>query len=241
VFAGRAEDADVRIVDARLTPEATLIVRLEDREKEHTLSTQLIGLHWETAVALAFAAATRLGADPERAARAIAECAPSRDRLELVQASGGGRFLADTSKGTEASWDTSLAALAAVPARRRIAVIGSLIDFPDGSPGESIARVTAAALAVAAEVKLYGSSARSVLPETLADPRVLRYDAIGTLSDELWSDIGPGDLVLVKGARTRDHLARVTLRATHDVRCRRDDCKKRISCPECPLLGPPLQ
>jgi UDP-N-acetylmuramyl pentapeptide synthase len=74
VFAGRAEDADVRIVDARLTPGATLQVRLVDRGEEHAIETRLIGLHWATAVALAFTAATRLGADPERASRAIAGC-----------------------------------------------------------------------------------------------------------------------------------------------------------------------
>lgn len=33
VLAGRAEDADVRILDARLTPDARLVVRLEDRER----------------------------------------------------------------------------------------------------------------------------------------------------------------------------------------------------------------
>jgi hypothetical protein len=94
---------------------------------------------------------------------------------------------------------------------------------------------------VASEVKLYGSSARSALPETLADPRVRAYDGIGRLSDDLWDDFGPGELVLVKGGRTRDHLGRLVLRATHDVRCRRDDCKKLVSRPTCSLLGPQLQ
>jgi len=241
VLAGRAEDADVRIVAARLGPDARLVVRLADGGDEHTVTTRLVGLHWETAVALAFAAATRLGADPARAGLAIGSCEPSWERLSLVEPQGGPRFLVDTAKGTEASMGATFAALGAMPARRRIAVIGSLIDFAEGTPAEHVARVTGQALAVADEVHLYGGSAAAASATTLADPRVRRHDAIRALADGLWTTAGPGDVVLVKGALVADHLVRVALPATHDVRCWTDDCERRIPCTDCRSLGPPLR
>jgi hypothetical protein len=51
--------------------------------------------------------------------------------------------------------------------------------------------------------------------------------------------VGEDDLVLV--LVLGNYLARVALRASHDVRCWIDDCTRRIGCSTCPLVGPPLK
>ena len=99
--------------------------------------------------------------------------------------------------------DVSLAALAAMTATRRIAVIGSLIDYSDASPADTVVRVVREALAVASDIILYGNSATNAPPEALVDPRVRCYDELRQLADDLWAEIGPGDLVLLKGALLR--------------------------------------
>ena len=120
----------------RLTPDACLAVRLDDRGDEHTLD------HAADRPPLGDGRRARLRGGDEARGR-VRTGAPERsppratdqDRLELVHAPGGGRFLADTSKGTEASWDTAFAALAAVPARaadRRDRLAGRL---PGRDPG----------------------------------------------------------------------------------------------------------
>jgi hypothetical protein len=131
-------------------------------------------------------------------------------------------------------------ALAAIPARRRLAVIGTPIGYAEGRPADVVAQVTAEALGVASEAWLYKISARNAAPVTLADARVRGYETIRALADDLWA-LEAGELALVKGARVADHLGRVGLRATHDVQCWVDDCTKRLSCSRCPLLGPALQ
>ena len=136
--------------------------------------------------------------------------------------------------------DASLAALAAMTATRRVAVIGSLIDYSYEPPAETVARVVREALVVASDVILYGNSAAHASPETLSDPRVRRRGELQPLADELWAEIRPGDLVLLKGALLADHLARVALRATHDVRCWHPSCGKRLPCTMCARLGPVL-
>ncbi len=241
VLVGRAGDADVRIVSAVAAPDGSLRLRLADSEAEYTLAMMLIGAHWALATALAFATATRLGADPEAVRRALETVPPTVERLNVVTAATGARFLLDTAKATEATVDHALAAIGSMAASRRIAVVGRLWDYAEGSPAEIAARVTSEALAVADEVVLYGHSAEAAPAGTLADDRVTAHTSIGELSDDLWRRIGDGDLVLLMGTRPSDHLIRVALRVSHDVRCRLDDCTKRGSCLECPLLGPLLQ
>jgi UDP-N-acetylmuramoyl-tripeptide--D-alanyl-D-alanine ligase len=239
VLAGRAEDADVRIAETRADDDGLLVLRLVDGSAEHTVATQLIGTHWATSVALAFAAATRLGADPDRIAAAMAAVPRTWERLDLVTMANGARYLLDTAKATEATIGASFEAAAGVPARRRVVVLGRLWDFLEGADEEIAARVTEEALAGADEVLLYGRTAAIAPAQTLADPRVRTYSEIRRLADDLAATTGPGDLVHVLGTYTSDHLARLGLSATHDVRCWQDDCAKRLPCDRCPLLGAP--
>jgi UDP-N-acetylmuramoyl-tripeptide--D-alanyl-D-alanine ligase len=240
VLAGHRAGSDVRIADAAIDLDGRLVVRLVDGGDEHTVATRLIGAHWATAVALAFAAATRLGADPASVVEALAATPPAWERLNLMASPTGARYLLDTAKATEATVRPSLAALAGVPAQRRLAVLGRLGDFLEGTDAEVAGRVSAEALAVADEVLLYGLTATVAPLETLAEPRVRAYGSIRQLAHDLSAGTGPGDLVLLLGSFPADHLSRVALRATHDVRCWRDDCTLRTTCIRCPLLGPPL-
>ena len=86
VLAGRADDAEVRVVETTLGADGRLLARLAADGTEHVLGTQLVGLPWDLAVVLAFAAAIRLGSDPAEAARAIEAKAPSVERLSVVTA-----------------------------------------------------------------------------------------------------------------------------------------------------------
>ena len=237
VFVGRSRDAAVRIDDATADAGGRLQLRLSDGQREHSLALQLIGTHWALATALAFAAATRLGADPAAAIDALEAVSPTGERLSLVTGATGPRFLLDTAKSTEATVEHSFAAFLGVPAARRTVVIGRLYDFNGIGPAEAVTRVTDQALAVADEVVLYGHSVESATAATLAHPRVRSFLSARDLGDHVWSSNGEDDLVLVHG----NYLARVALRATHDVRCWIDDCTRRGGCSTCPLVGPLLE
>jgi len=90
-------------------------------------------------------------------------------------------------------------------------------------------------------VLLVGRSAADALEATAAHPRVRRYDSIRALAADLRDGTGPGDLVLLTGTHNADHLSRIPLQASHAVRCWRDDCRKRLPCVRCRLLGPRLE
>jgi UDP-N-acetylmuramoyl-tripeptide--D-alanyl-D-alanine ligase len=238
VLAGEARDADVRIVGTRLCDDARLELTLALDEREHVVQTRLVGLHWAIDVALAVAAATSLGAEAGRALEAIAAVPPVVERLEPTAAPRGGRFLVDTTKATEASTPPAFSALAALPARRRIAVLGSIWDYVDAGDEEVTERVAREALTVADEVLLYGPAARNAPAGLVDGTRVRAFTSIRALSDEVNRSALPGVVVLLKGTFPYDHLARIAHVATHDVRCWRDDCLKRQRCEACRLLGP---
>ena len=63
------------------------------------------------------------------------------------------------------------------------------------------------------------------------------HEALALLRD----DLGPGDVVLLKG-RWQQGLARIALAlAGRDVRCRADPCPfRRMLCDLCPLLERPF-
>jgi UDP-N-acetylmuramoyl-tripeptide--D-alanyl-D-alanine ligase len=238
VLAGQADDADVRLLDERVTPEFRYAATISAAGRELEVETRLVGAHWGPAVALALAGAVALGGDPRRVANAIATAEPARERLEPVVMPTGGTLLVDTRKATPATLAPALEALAGVPAIRRIAVVGSLAYF-DAPEEQAYADAARAARAVADEVVLYGPHAHLGASALRGDAHVTAFTSISELAAWIREATGPGDVVLVKGTYPYDHLYRVVLQFTHDVQCWSDDCRRRLDCLRCPRLGPP--
>jgi UDP-N-acetylmuramoyl-tripeptide--D-alanyl-D-alanine ligase len=109
--------------------------------------------------------------------------------MELTTAPSGARVLNDAYNANPASMTAALRALAALPAVRRLAVLGLMAELGDGAE-EAHAEVLALADelgidVIAYETKLYGPPPVDGVDGALA--------ALGPLSD--------GDAVLVKGSR----------------------------------------
>ncbi|MFQ3663632.1 MAG: alanine racemase [Chloroflexaceae bacterium] len=150
----------------------------------------------------ATAAGLVCGLDLATCAAALAQIDPPAGRLRPLPASGGAVVLDDTFSATAPSVRAALRALGALPARRRLAVLGPLSDLPPEA-GLAVARELGALAAryvdglickgdwgvVAAQA---ARAARPCLPVSVVDTSAA---AINALPD----DLGPGDLILVKG------------------------------------------
>ncbi|MBW1743272.1 MAG: hypothetical protein JRJ47_07550, partial [Deltaproteobacteria bacterium] len=133
--------------------------------------------------------------------------------------------------------------LSEIPARRRIIVLGEVSE-PLGSQGpiyrhlgERIPQVASKAILVCGtnSSKSYsGGAKRSGFP-----PQALVRVGNDVLKavEALEGDLGPGDVVLIKG-RDNQRLDRVWLAlAGRTVRCDIDDCDtKAVECVSCPML-----
>jgi UDP-N-acetylmuramoyl-tripeptide--D-alanyl-D-alanine ligase len=181
---GTARDADVRItglcLDHRARPRFTVHTPWGTTGVELAVS----GAHMARNAAAAIAGAGTLGVGPEGAAAALATATVTEGRMQLLRAPSGATIVNDAYNANPTSMVAGLDALAALPARRRLAVLGLMAEIEDPAAGHRLVAAHAARLGI--EVVAVGVDLYGVAP--VADP----IEALGPL--------GPGDVVLVKGS-----------------------------------------
>lgn len=195
---GRGAGCDLCADAVALTLEGT---RMQLHWRGKSVATQ-IPLLGESAVTIALAAvgaALACGMPLEAAARGLAAVEPVDGRLRPLPARGGATMIDDSFNAALPSVLAALQTLAALPARRRIAVLGA----PDESEPADDARIGALAGAGVDWLICKGDwgraaihAARQVRPDLEA---AIVHTAAAALQ-ALPADLGPGDLVLIKGS-----------------------------------------
>jgi UDP-N-acetylmuramoyl-tripeptide--D-alanyl-D-alanine ligase len=155
------------------------------------------GAHQVVNALAAAGAAFAVGLDPEEVAVGLARATPSPWRMELVRAQSGALVLNDSYNANPLSMAAALHAIAGLPARRRIAVLGTMAEL--GPIAEAEHR---AAAQLARELGV-----RVIAVDEVRYGAELARDVEHAL--ELLGPIGEGDAVLVKGSRVAglDRLA----------------------------------
>jgi UDP-N-acetylmuramoyl-tripeptide--D-alanyl-D-alanine ligase len=153
------------------------------------LRLQAHGAHQVGNALAALAIAGRCGVPIQAAADALASTDISPWRMELHYTPAGAAVLNDAYNANPASMAAALEALAALPARRRVAVLGVMAELGPRSPGEHRA-IAALADQLGFELLAVSTDAYGLQPVAGIDEAVA---AIGPL--------GRGDAVLVKGSR----------------------------------------
>jgi UDP-N-acetylmuramoyl-tripeptide--D-alanyl-D-alanine ligase len=185
LFYGETADADVRIADVVLddlarasfvlhTPWGTVAVRLG-----------VSGRHMVSNAAAALACVGVVGGDLQAGAAALADVGLTAMRMEITRSAAGGLVLNDSYNANPTSMRAALDALAALPATRRVAVLGLMAEISD--PETEHVAVARYAADLGIEVLAYGTDLYGVLP--VGDP----VAAVGSVAG--------GDAVLVKGSR----------------------------------------
>jgi UDP-N-acetylmuramoyl-tripeptide--D-alanyl-D-alanine ligase len=208
-------------------------------EQRVAVHTRFNGVHWIHACLAAICTGVGLGIPLADAAAALADAEPWSGRLEPVTA-GGVTFIRDECKASLWSIGPSLEFLRTARVPRRIAVIGTISDYP-GRASSVYASVARQALEVADEVIFVGPQAlRSAGART--HPRGASLHAFLTLHQahrHLAEMLIPGDLVLLKGSQRADHLLRLVLARRGWIACWRTECRRIKFCDECALLRVP--
>ena len=131
------------------------------------------------------------GVPLEAAASALVEAGLSPWRMEVSRAPSGVMIINDAYNANPASVSAALDALAALPAKRRLAVLGEMAELGERSEEEHLG-IAAQAAAQGIEVIAVGTGAYGTDPLADVDSAfaVLREKRLGT-----------GDAVLVKASR----------------------------------------
>jgi UDP-N-acetylmuramoyl-tripeptide--D-alanyl-D-alanine ligase len=163
------------------------------------------GAHNVQNALLTVATGIALGIDLEVALDGLRRFTPPPMRLEVVDLPSGARILNDAYNANPASMRAALAALAAEPGRRRIAVLGEMWELGEGA-GRYHREVGHAAGTLRIDrLVAVGRHADQVVEGAieggLRDEAVERAASTAEASERLAGCLGEGDVVLVKGSR----------------------------------------
>ena len=195
---GCGSDADVRVLDLSLDGVGRPSFTLVAGSAAARVALPLVGAHQAVNAAAAAAVAQRLGATLEDAARSLADVSHSGQRLEVRRLPVGATLLNDSYNSSPGSARSSLDALATVDGRRRIAVLGAILELGDHSEtehrlvGEYASSRADIVIAVGEEASPIGLGAGSC-------GIALRDNAAAI--DWLRRHLSAGDVVLVKASR----------------------------------------
>jgi UDP-N-acetylmuramoyl-tripeptide--D-alanyl-D-alanine ligase len=168
------------------------------------VSTRLAapGAHMALNAVGAMAAACALGADPVRAAAALAGFAPvaGRGARRMIAVAGGEALLLDESYNASAvAVRAALAVLAMQTAARRVAVLGDMRELGEIGPAEHAG--LAAPVADAADIVFTCGPLMQHLRDALPEARRGAHAAdSAALAPIVAAALRPGDAVLVKGS-----------------------------------------
>ena len=191
--AGGEVEARQVVLDDELRPR--FVVNSPQGEIDVTLGAR--GLHSVDNALAAAAVGLEFGVSLEKVASGLAAPILSPLRMEVVRAAGGARLLNDCYNANPLSMRAALEALAALPAQRRIAVLGTMAELGslEAAEHEAIGSL-AAALGieiVAMDAPGYSRGDRTVVAAQGIDGALAALSELGSLD--------AGVAVLVKGSR----------------------------------------
>ena len=184
---GRAA-GDVRASDVALGDDLRASFLLTSPWGSASVRLAIAGEHHVTNALAAAAVALDAGIAVEAVAEALGSATISPWRMEVVTTPGGATLINDAYNANPTSMSAALEALAALPARRRVAVLGEMAEL--GADAEALHHeMVAQARSLDIEVVAVGTDAYGMAG-------VQPADAVATLAS-----LGEGDAALVKGSR----------------------------------------
>lgn len=203
--------------------------------------TQLCGTHWVSAALAAVAVGLELGIPLSDAAKAIGEVEPFKGRMNPVELADGVTFIRDDLKASLGTIPPVLEFLRSARAARKILVLGTISDHP-GNNG-IYTRVARQALEEVDLLCAVGPGAFFTLraQKGATGDRVRAFGSVKAATAFLMEFLRPGDLVVLKGSNTSDHLVRILLARSTKVACWQSNCGRMAFCDTCALVAVPSE
>lgn len=234
---GLSAGADVRAANVCAEPGKPLSLDLHCGDRKYRVTTGLNGAHNAytvsavTAVCLALGVPVALIIDVLRSAR------PMKGRMELITHDDGTKFLLDDFKSSSGSLPAIVEYMRVRPddGKSVFVVIGTLMYGSDDAARDYLDFIDA--LTGLCDQILLVLPPAVQLTKAHLPSNVRLFRSAKPANDYLHARLEQGDLVVIKGRLTTDHLRRLELARHSDVRCWRMDCGRTQFCDECPFVG----
>ncbi|MDA0167666.1 Mur ligase family protein [Solirubrobacter taibaiensis] len=230
---GRAPDADLRARDVAAAWPDRLSFRLTYAGEDHYVQTALLGEQSLGSALAAIAITITLGMRPEAAIAGLREIEPLPRRMSAVTLADQVTFVRDDFKAPSDSMPEVLRFMAQARALRKLAIFGRISDHR-GRSRRPYTEIAEAALTVVDDVIFVGQRAQSLWRDE--DVPWTTHGSVEAAAHALDGHLHAGDLVLLKACGPADHLERILLARSGEVRCWLSDCGRVLACDDCELL-----
>ena len=237
---GLSADAEVRAEGVgSIWPDRLSFTLLYGGERAF-VQTRLCGTHYASGALAAAAAGIAMGIPLDEIARALGTVEPYVARLSILPLADGITVIRDDYKASIHTLPPAFEFLRTARARRKIAIIGTISDYP-GSVRTHYTRTARHALEVADFVMFVGPQSSVSLRARPADApdRLRTFSTVKAAAAFCADFLQPDDFVLLKGSNEADHLYRIVLSRTMNVTCWREKCGRRGFCDACELVSTP--
>jgi len=237
---GFQPENDIRAADVVLDWPSGMQFTLYVDGLTRRVRTRLLGKHMVYPILAAVAVSRAEGVDLDHVISALEKMPPTRGRMDSMPLPNGAWLLRDESKSALETIDAALEVFAQIPAQRRLLVLGEVTE-PIGSQGviyrrlgECVAKAIRRAVFIGVD-KTWRSFASGAKSAGLAKGDLTHAESVSHALEQ-FGDLGPGDVVLVKGRDTQ-RLSRISLAlAGRAVRCDIPRCHAPVDCEDCPML-----
>lgn len=195
---GAGERASVRVCDLSLDRLGRPSFTLRHDGDSAFVRLPFVGAHWTLNAAAAVAAGLAAGVPLEQAATALNTASISKWRMELRVLDSGATLLDDSYNANPESTRAGLDALASIDAKRRIAVLGEMLELGEASHDAHHEIGTYAA--PRADLVITIGEAAAVIAAGAGERALAMPDNAAAIA-WLRSHLAPGDVVLVKASR----------------------------------------
>jgi len=174
-----------------------------DRQSVHLDHAPLLGVHSVYTALAAAAAALAVGLTLEEIAAGLRQ-AHAATRLALIPAINGATIIDDSYNSAPASALAALGVLAQTPAKRRLAVLGDMLELgsyeAEGHQlvGREVAKVADALLTIGPRARLIAAEATAC---GFGADRIRQFAQKDEITAALREELREGDAVLIKGSR----------------------------------------
>ncbi|MXS85794.1 aminoacyl-tRNA hydrolase [Nitrosomonas sp. HPC101] len=237
IWVGAAEGATIRLLSATSCWPEPLKLRIAFQGEEYEILTQLHGTHLALSVLAALGVAVAVDIPLKKAIPVLQQAVPAEGRMQIVTDDEGVVFIRDDMKAPYWSLQAPLNFLKQAASPRKVAVIGTLSDF-SGDLSAKYKQFAREIRQYADLVVFVGSNAHRALRarKDQDDQSLQGFSNIHDAAIYLKNELRRGDLVLLKGSNTADHLIRLIHDRNQPIQCWRDRCGLEIFCDDCKYL-----
>lgn len=214
---GFIEKADVRIEDAQIAEEKGVLTGMRAAIRVGAKSYDLLvpGVVGKPALlscAAALATATALGVSAEHALDGLKSYDSPPGRMRLFKGINGATLIDDSYNSSPIAAEEALSTLSLVPAKRRIVVLGDMLELGRYSVTEH-ERIGRLAAGIVDYVYTVGVRSRAIAQAAkesgMTDDRVHSFQSAAEAAAAIAPLLTPGDVLLAKGSQNNIRLERL--------------------------------